>query len=154
MLMLVSSSAITAAEHRGVVVGVTDGDTITLLDSDNKQRKIRLAGIDAPERRQPFSDRAKQHLADLSFKKQATLDCFKTDQYKRKICRVWVQGKDVSLAQVRAGLAWHYKRFESEQTSSERADYARAEDDARALRIGLWQSERPVPPWEFRRKAK
>ena len=151
-LLFVSSALTTAAELRGVVVGVTDGDTITVLDGERKQHKVRLAGIDAPERHQGFGERSKQHLSNLAFKKQATLDCYKTDQYKRKVCRVWVEGKDVALAQVQAGLAWHYKRFEKEQTASERASYARAEDDARASRIGLWKSDRPVPPWEFRRQ--
>ena len=151
-LLFATAAFAPAAELRGVVVGVTDGDTITVLDGERKQHKIRLAGIDAPEKHQGFGERSKQHLSNLAFKKQATLDCYKTDQYKRKVCRVWVDGKDVALAQVQAGLAWHYKRFEKEQTSSERAAYAKAEDDARASRSGLWQSDRPVPPWEFRRK--
>jgi endonuclease YncB( thermonuclease family) len=65
-----------------------------------------------------------------------------------------VDGKDVALAQVQAGLAWHYKRFEKEQTPSERVTYARAEEEARASRIGLWQSNQPLQPWEFRRQPK
>ena len=143
----------TAAELRSVVVvGISDGDTMTVRDGDRKQYKVRLAGIDAPEKHQGFADRSKQHLSNLAFQKQAIADCYRTDQYKRKVCRVWVEGKDVALAQVRTGLAWHYKRFEKEQTPSERIAYARAEDDARASRIGLWKSERPVPPWEFRRQ--
>jgi endonuclease YncB( thermonuclease family) len=142
-----------AAELRGTVVGVSDGDTITVLDSDRKQHKVRLSGIDAPERHQGFAERSKQNLASLAMKKQATLDCYKTDQYKRKVCRVQVEGRDVALAQVRAGLAWHYKRFENEQTATERAAYTRAEDDARASRLGLWQSDNPVPPWEFRQRG-
>ena len=152
-LLLLTATLAAASELRGVVVGVTDGDTITVLDDGHKKHKVRLAGIDTPERHQPFADRARQYLLTLAFKKQATLDCYKTDQYKRRVCRVWVEGKDVALAQVQAGLAWHYKRFEKEQTPSERASYARAEDDARASRIGLWQSNRPVPPWEFRQQG-
>ena len=153
-LLFVSSALTTAAELRGVVVGVADGDTITVLDGDRKQHKVRLAGIDAPEKHQGFGERSKQHLSNLAFKKRATLDCYKTDQYKRKVCRVWVDGKDIALAQVQAGFAWHYKRFEIEQTPSEREAYARAEADARDSRKGLWQSERPVPPWEFRRQQR
>jgi endonuclease YncB( thermonuclease family) len=140
-----------AAELRGTVVGIADGDTITVLDGEKKQHKIRLAGIDAPEKHQGFAERSKQNLSNIAFKKQATLDCYKTDQYKRKVCRVHVDGNDIALAQVRAGLAWHYKYFEKEQTATERAAYTRAEDEARASRVGLWQSDRPVPPWEFRR---
>jgi len=151
-LLVLAATFAAASEVRGVVVGVADGDTITVLDGDRKQHKVRLAGIDAPEKHQGFAERSKQHLASLAIKKQATLDCYKTDQYKRRVCRVWVEGKDVALAQVQAGLAWHYKRFEKEQTPSERADYAKAENDARASRGGLWQSDHPVPPWEFRRQ--
>jgi len=151
-LLLLTATLAAASELRGVVVGVTDGDTITVLDDSRKQHKVRLAGIDAPEKHQPFGDRARQYLSSLAFKKQATLDCYKTDRYKRQVCRVWVDGKDIALAQVQAGLAWHYKRYEKEQTPSERAAYVQAETDAHSSRIGLWQSERPVPPWEFRRQ--
>jgi len=152
-LLFIAAAVASAAELRGIVVGVTDGDTITVLDGDRKQHKVSLAGIDAPEKHQGFAERSKQHLANLAIKKQVTLDCYKTDQYKRKVCRVWAEGKDVALAQVQAGLAWHYKRFEKEQTATERAAYAKAEDDARSSRSGLWQSDRPVPPWEFRQRG-
>src|SRR5687768_8777528 len=116
VFLLLAPGLVSAAELRGTVVGVSDGDTITVLDADRRQHKIRLAGIDAPERHQGFAERSKQNLSSLAFKKQATLDCYKTDPYKRKVCRVQVDGKDVALAQVRSGLAWHYKRFENEQT--------------------------------------
>ena len=152
--LLITAAALTsAAELRGTVVGVSDGDTIAVLDGSHKQHKIRLAGIDAPEKHQGFAQRSREHLSNLAFKKAATLDCYKTDQYRRKVCRVWVDGVDVALAQVRAGLAWHYKQFQSEQKPTERTSYAKAEDDARASRRGLWQSEKPVPPWEFRQKG-
>jgi endonuclease YncB( thermonuclease family) len=121
-----------------------------VLDGDKRQHKIRLAGIDAPERHQGFAERSKQNLSALTFKKQVTLDCYKIDRYKRKVCRIQVEGKDVALAQVQVGLAWHYKQFEKEQKILERTTYAKAEDDARTSRIGLWQSDKPMPPWEFR----
>lgn len=152
-VLLLAATLATAAELRSVVVvGITDGDTITVRDGNGKQYKVSLAGIDAPEKHQPFAERARQNLAHLAFQKQAIVDCYRTDQYKRRVCRVLVAGKDVALAQVQAGLAWHYKRFEKEQTSSERAAYSRAENDARESRSGLWKSERPVPPWEFRQQ--
>jgi len=112
-----------------------------------------LAGIDAPEKHQGYAQKSRDHLASLTMKKQARLDCYKTDQFKRRVCRVFVDNRDVALAQVRAGFAWHYKRFESEQTPGERADYAKAEASARASKHGLWQSEKPVPPWEFRQRG-
>jgi endonuclease YncB( thermonuclease family) len=151
-LWFLTASLAFPAEFRGVVVGIADGDTITVLDSNRKQHNIRLAGIDAPERKQAYGQRSRDHLVNLAFKRQATVDCYKTDQYKRQICRVWVEGTDVALAQVKVGLAWHYKRFENEQTASERTSYARAEEEARASRVGLWNHKQPVPPWEYRRQ--
>ena len=150
-LLLLAAMHTTAAELRGVVVGIDEGDVLTVRDSDNKQHRIRLAGIDAPDKQQTFFKKSRQNLSDLALKKQATLDCYRTDGLKRKVCRVSVHGRDIALAQVQAGLAWHYKQLHPEQTASERAAYAKAEADARASRIGLWQHERPVAPWDFRR---
>lgn len=95
----------------GRVVGVTDGDTITILDADNTQHKVRLTGIDAPERRQAFGNMAKQHLASLIFGKTVTVEWFKHDRYKRILGKVLVDGRDANLEQIRAGFAWHgYQR--------------------------------------------
>jgi endonuclease YncB( thermonuclease family) len=135
----------------GRVVGIADGDTITLLDRDRQQHRIRLAGIDAPEKAQPFGQRSKQHLSELAFGKDAKADCFKVDRYDRDVCNVYVNGKDVGLAQLDAGLAWWYRKYANEQLPKDRVDYAAAEDRAAADRIGLWQDKNPVPPWEWRR---
>ena len=152
VLFLAAATLATAAELRGVmVVGVTDGVTITVRDG-KQNYKVRLAGIDTPEKGQPFAKRAHQNLSNLAHEKQAIVDCYKTDQYKRKVCRVWVGGNDIALAQLQAGLAWYYKRFENEQTPRERVAYARAEDEARLRKWGLWHDKEPVPPWEFRKK--
>ena len=134
------------------VVGVSDGATIVVQDGKRKYR-VRLAAIDAPEYGQPFAKSSGRHLADLTLKKQALVDCYKTDAYRRKVCRVSVVGKDVALAQLQAGLAWYFKQAESEQTASERKAYAQAEEDARSSRRGLWKLDNQVPPWEFRRKG-
>ena len=99
------------------VVGIADGDTLTVLDSAKQQHKIRIAGIDAPEKRQAYGERSRQHLASLAFQKSATLDCYKVDRYKRQVCRVWVDRQDVGLAQVSSGLGWHYKEYQREPTS-------------------------------------
>jgi endonuclease YncB( thermonuclease family) len=132
-------------------VGITDGDTITLLDSANRQHKIRLGGIDAPERGQPFGNVSRQHLAGLTIGKQAEADCPKVDRYERLVCRVLVDGKDVALAQLNAGLAWWYRKYANEQPPQERLTYEAAEDKAAVDRIGLWTDKNPVPPWEWRR---
>jgi endonuclease YncB( thermonuclease family) len=152
-LLFLAAALAPAAELRSItVVGVTDGATITVRDG-KRNYKVRLAGIDAPEKGQSFANTSRQNLISLAHEKQAIVDCYKTDQYKRQVCRVWVGGKDVALAQVQAGLAWHYRRFEKEQTSAERIAFAKAEEEARASRFGLWKSDKPVPPWEFRQRG-
>lgn len=137
----------------GKVVGVSDGDTITVLDAARAQTKIRLAGIDAPEKSQAFGNRSKQHLSDLVFGKVVEIDWGKTDKYGRTVGKVTVGGKDANLSQVRAGLAWHYKAYEKEQSPKDRADYAQAEIDARTRKAGLWADANPIPPWDFRHGA-
>ena len=136
---------------RGRVVGVADGDTVTLLDAQKVQHKIRLSGIDAPERSQAFGQRSKEHLSDLVFGQTVEVDFNKTDRYGRLIGKIVVNGQDANLQQLHAGMAWHYKEYEREQPPEERMRYAQAEDDARSQRVGLWKDPKPVPPWEFRR---
>lgn len=138
---------------QGKVVGISDGDTITVLDGSKVQHKIRLAGIDAPEKSQAFGDHSKQHLSDLVFGKTVTVDWNKTDKYGRTVGKVIVNGQDANLSQLQAGLAWHYKQYEKEQSASDRSSYAQAEIDARTRRIGLWRDATPIPPWDFRHRT-
>lgn len=139
---------------RGNVIGIADGDTLTVLDADRRRRKIRLAGIDAPEKRQPFGPESKQSLSERVFGKQVLIETGKTDRYGRTIGKVIVDGEDINLAQVRDGLAWHYKKYEREQSSADRAGYAIAERDARAHWRGLWQQPEPIAPWDYRSTRK
>lgn len=134
----------------GKVVGIADGDTITVLDADKKQHKIRLAGIDAPEQGQDFSDKAKRMLSDLVYGKTVTVESDKIDKYGRMVGKVMVDGKDINLALVAAGLAWHYKKYEIEQSVSDRETYAAAESDARSRKLGLWSIAGAQAPWDFR----
>ncbi len=136
---------------RGRVVGVADGDTVTVLDAQKVQHKVRLSGIDAPERSQAFGQRSKEHLSDLVFGQTVEVDFNKTDRYGRLIGKIVVNGQDANLQQLHAGMAWHYKEYEREQPPEERRRYAQAEDDARDRGVGLWKDLKPVPPWEFRR---
>ena len=138
----------------GRVVSIADGDTVTVLDATNTQHRIRLQGIDAPESHQAFGSRSKQNLSDLVFGKEITILYSKTDQYGRLVGKIIVEGKDVNLAQVKAGLAWHYKEYQREQTPEDRELYARAEDEARAQHRGLWQDSNPVEPSQFRRERR
>lgn len=146
--------SVSAAELHGQVVGVTDGDTVTVLDHQRTQHKIRLAGIDAPEKSQPFGQRAKEHLSSLVFGRSVVGDAEKQDRYRRTVGKVLINGRDANLAMVAAGFAWHYKKYEGEQSSSDRLLYSAAESEAQATRRGLWSELDPVPPWDWRRKPR
>jgi endonuclease YncB( thermonuclease family) len=140
-----------AIEFVGKVVGVTDGDTLTVLTAQRQQHRVRLSGIDAPERRQAFGQVSKQHLSDLAYDKTVSVVFHKRDRYKRILGKVLVNGADAGLNQIQSGLAWHYKKYERKQSPEDRVAYTPAEEKARAERRGLWRDPRPVPPWEFRR---
>ncbi len=132
------------------VVGIADGDTLTILDSSNQQHRVRLSGIDAPEKKQPFGSRAKQNLSALAFGKGATVEWSKLDRYGRIVGKVTVNGEDVGLQQLQAGLAWWYRQYAREQSPQDRASYSQAENEARMARVGLWGDSQSVPPWEYR----
>ena len=151
-LALAFSLSATAGTIKGRIVSIADGDTVTILDTTNKQTKIRLMGIDAPEKKQAFGARSKQSLSDLVFNKQVTVDFSKQDKYGRTIGKILVNGLDANLEQVKTGMAWHYKQYAKEQTASDRAAYAEAETLARAEKRGLWVDSEPMPPWEWRHR--
>ena len=153
VIALAAPLGVTAAEFEGMIVGVADGDTVTLLDA-SKTHRIRLDGIDAPERTQPHGQRARQSLAQLAHGRAAHADCPKIDRYGRAVCRVTVDGVDVGLEQIRRGFAWHYVKYAHEQRPADRADYARAESSARSAHSGLWSFSDPTPPWDHRRMPK
>ena len=153
-LVLTSTHSASAATLTGRIVSISDGDTVTLLDANLQQHKIRLSGIDAPEKRQPFGNRSRLHLGTLVFGKHVTADCPKTDRYKRAVCRIEVDGVDANLAQIEAGMAWHYKAYAREQSPADQWRYAKAEDRAREARQGLWGDRAPVAPWDFRKTRK
>jgi endonuclease YncB( thermonuclease family) len=133
----------------GKVVAIADGDTLTVFTGEF-QYKIRLAGIDAPEKRQPFGERSKQSLANLAFGKTVTVEYHKVDRYGRLVGKVLVNGHDVNLEQVRLGMGWHYKQYEREQLPEDRVTYAVAEVRARRERLGLWADQGAIAPWEWR----
>jgi endonuclease YncB( thermonuclease family) len=153
LFALLVSLACQAATIEGLVVAVADGDTVTVLDADKVQHKIRLAGIDAPEKKQDFGQRSKQSLSDLVFSKTVAVETDKKDRYGREIGKVLVNGVDANLEQVQRGFAWHYKAYEREQSANDRKLYDFAESEARAAKSGLWRDAEPVPPWDYR-KAK
>lgn len=135
---------------RGRVVGVADGDTITVLDASRVQHHIRLNGIDAPETAQPFAARAKQHLSDLVFGKDVTVVWTKRDRYDRIVGTVLVGTTSANLAQLMAGFAWYYRDYAEDVAAENRPLYEAAEAEARAARLGLWSDAAPQAPWIVR----
>ncbi len=135
----------------GKVVKITDGNTLYVLDANYKGHKIRLAGIDAPERRQAYGLASRKHLLSIVAGKQVTGEYQKRDRYGRIVGKVWVNGVDVCLEQVKAGFAWHYKKYQHEQSLEDQRLYAEAENKARDERLGLWRENNPNPPREHRR---
>lgn len=154
VVLLAVAFGAAAADFRGKVVGVTDGDTIHVLVDGHDRVTVRLAGIDAPEKAQPFGSVSKKYLSEKVFSREVTVESTKRDKYGRVIGRVLADDEDVCMDQVRTGLAWHYKLYASEQSASQRSAYAAAEKQARQEESGLWSQPNPVPPWEFRRSER
>jgi endonuclease YncB( thermonuclease family) len=142
-------SAIGAETLTGRVVGVADGDTLTIL-VDQAPAVIRVDGIDAPEKGQAFGQAAKRTLSDLAFDRTATATCHKVDRYQRRVCAVSVDGRDAGLHLIASGHAWVFTRYAQELPAARRADYENAERVARDERRGLWGDASPMPPWEWR----
>ena len=147
----------------GRVVSVADGDTFTVLDASNRKEKIRIQGIDAPEKAQPFGQRSKQSLSRMVFGKDVRIEWNKRDRDKRILGKVWVQPEscptcpmtlDAGHAQITVGLAWWYRKYANEQSPEDRGAYEFSEQEAKAKRVGLWSDPDPVPPWEWRKRRR
>jgi endonuclease YncB( thermonuclease family) len=134
----------------GKVIGLNDGDTVTILTSDNQQFRIRLSGIDSPEMKQDFGQKSKANLSDLVFGKDVKVNASKIDKYGRTLGQIFIGDLDICLQQIADGLAWHYKKYEDEQSATDRKLYSDAEAVAQKAKRGLWSSPNPVPPWVFR----
>jgi len=154
-------SSVWAEVLTGRVVGVSDGDTITVLDAAKVQHKIRVSGIDAPEKKQAFGQVAKENLSRLVFSKDVDVEWSKLDRYGRIVGKVMVTSPncvgacartfDAGLSQVTAGLAWWYRKYAKEQPVDDRPKYEQAELGAQARHQGLWSDKNPVAPWDWRK---
>ena len=150
--LVVAAGFAHAHDVGGQVVAVQDGDTVTILDSARVQHRVRIAGIDAPEKSQAYGEVSKQSLARLVHGRYVEAHCPKRDRFGREVCSVFLGTRDVGLEQVRGGYAWWYREYAREQTPDDRAIYEAAETDARAARRGLWNDPAPQPPSAFRRQ--
>jgi len=145
LALAVLSPAASAAELSGRVIGVADGDTLTvLMQSQSRGVRVRLVEIDAPEKRQAFGKRSGQSLSEICMNKSARVVTKGADRYDRVLGRVYCSGVDANAEQVKRGMAWVYDRY-----STDASLYA-VQDDARGSRRGLWADARPVTPWAWR----
>ena len=145
--ILLLSLTLFSAEIIGIVIKVADGDTITVLDDNNKKHKIRLAKIDAPELRQSFGIESKNYLESLIYNKPIRVLYSSIDRYKRILGIVCLGDKEINLIMLVNGFAWHYY---TDKTPS----YIQAEKSARDKRIGLWSESNPMNPYIFRKNQK
>ena len=162
-LLAALNAELAFADVTGRVVAVTDGDTIKVLDANKVQHKIRLTGIDAPERKQPYGKVSKEYLAKLVAGKEVFVESDKNDRYGRVLGKVWVQPSDcptcdktldANHAQVIAGMAWWYKYYAKQQSPEDRGRYESAEIEAKARGRGLWADPNPINPYEWRKSKR
>jgi micrococcal nuclease len=132
--------------YEAEVIDVTDGDTITILTSDNQQVKIILEGIDCPEMKQDFEYKAKQATIELCYRKKVIIQTTGKDRYGRTLAYVYVGDLCVNKELLKQGMAWHYKKYNSDP------ELAALEDKSREMKLGLWSQDNLMPPWEWRKK--
>lgn len=128
----------------GKVVKVTDGDTVVILTAGKKQERIRLLDIDAPERKQPYYDKASSYLSEMVFGKRVTVEYSKRDRYGRVLGTVYVDGKNVNEEMIRAGLAWNYHYSKNQK-------HAELETEAKEKKLNIFSVPNPINPYDYRR---
>lgn len=147
-----SPASILRAENprilEGNVIKIADGDSFTLLLNNGQKERVRLFGIDCPERMQPFSNVAKQTLSGMIFNKKITVYYQDKDRYDRVLGEVVIDGRHVNQEMVQQGMAWHYKKYSDSELLSN------FEAEARKLNLGLWADSNPIPPWKFRQQKR
>lgn len=148
-------SAAQAKQYEGRVVSVADGDTLHVSDTKGRKHKIRMAHIDAPESKQAHGQASRDALKRSVMGKTVAVQVFESDHYGREVAQISLNGRDINLAQVRNGHAWHYVSIaKKKQNRNDFGDYSAAESQARRKRVGLWQQSHPTPPWTFRKNQR
>lgn len=162
-----NAARVDRAPIEGVALEAADGDTFTLQADDGRRLRVRIAGIDAPESRQPYADVSRRHLRELLRARRVRIEPIKLDPYDRVVARVLAleapapgraadpgAAHDVGLAMIEAGLAWHFVRYRADQSREEFERLADAQRAARSRRAGLWRDPAPEPPWDFRARSR
>ena len=129
----------------GVVVAITDGDTLKMLTSDKREIKIRLAKIDAPEKTQAFGQASKKALSDICFNKPLHVEIETIDRYGRTVGTATCKGVNANIEQIKNGMAWVYVKYTKDKK------FIEEEQKAREKKVGLWSEPTATPPWEYRR---
>ena len=149
------------ADFTAKVQRVVDGDTVHVIDKAGKKFKVRLTGIDAPEKNQPYGLAATYKLTEILINKLVLLKSkpnngkpYTIDRYKRVLAKIILDGRDINLLQVLRGYAWHFKRYQKQQSPSDRELYSEAEIDAKKNELGLWEEKNPIAPWKWRKMKK
>lgn len=145
LYLLIFFSLSINSQLKGKIVKVQDGDTVTLLDSVNTQYKIRLYGIDAPEKGQPHGDKSKEYISSLIAGKEVIVDVKGTDQYKRILGVVYLGDTNINAEMIRAGYAWNYKYSKDKY-------YIKLQEKAKAENKGLWNDKNAIDPWQWRKE--
>lgn len=147
-LVLVTMMSCAKSEWSGRCVGVMDGDTISVMHEDRAE-KIRLFGVDAPERGQDFGEKARSFMSQLVFGKVVKIKPVETDRYHRTVAWVFVDGVNVNKELLKAGLAWWYQHHAPKERELEKL-----EREARSKQLGLWSMKSPIPPWRWREEKR
>ena len=149
------------ADFTAKVQRVVDGDTVHVIDKAGKKFKVRLTGIDAPEKNQPYGLASTYKLTEILINKLVLLKSkpnngkpYTIDRYKRVLAKIILDGRDINLSQVLRGYAWHFKRYQKQQSPSDRELYSEAEIDAKKNKLGLWGEKNPIAPWKWRKIKK
>jgi len=149
------------ADFTAKVQRVVDGDTVHVEDEAGKKFKVRLTGIDAPEKNQPYGLASTYHLRELLLKKIVLLKSqpkkgkpYSVDRYKRVLAKIVLDGRDINLSQILSGYAWHFKRYQKQQSPKDRESYSQAELHAKKNNLGLWGEKKPIAPWKWRKIKK
>jgi|TARA_B110001469_G_scaffold125163_1_gene140099 endonuclease YncB( thermonuclease family) len=158
IVMLFLSSTYSFADFNAVVVNIVDGDTIDVIDNNSKKLRIRLLGIDAPEKKQHFGHESFFYLNRILNGQSVTIISnpdkkkpYTLGYYKRIIGKVVMNGRDINLEMIKKGMAWHFKKYKKSQPIGDRHSYNKAENEARRNNIGLWFEGDPLPPWRWRK---
>jgi len=154
-----AAARVAASPIEGEALDVHDGDSFTFRGEDGRRLRIRVSGIDAPERHQPWADQSRRHLGEMLRGRRLRIDPVKQDVYDRTVAKVWVLDDglapaDAALSLIEAGLAWHFVRYRADQPPADVPRYAQAERAARTRRAGLWQEPSPEAPWDYRSRMR